>query len=219
MRATGSADGAGPSPIPPLHLITDDRILAEERFPARARSVMEAGGERVALHLRGPRTTGRRLYDLALLLREEAARTGAWLVVNDRVDIARMSGATGVQLGARGMEIGDARALLGREARIGASVHHAEEAVRAGAAGADFLLVGTLFETASHPGRRGRFEVLEGCAAADLPMVGIGGITPARTGRVREAGARGVAVIRGVWEAPEPAAAVEDYLSEWGSDG
>ncbi len=208
-----------PSHIPPLHLITDDRLLAEERFPKRARSAMAAGGARIALHLRGPRTTGRRLYELALLLREEAARTGAWLIVNDRVDIALMADAAGVQLGGRGMEIGDARALLGREARIGASVHGAEEAVRAAAAGADFLLVGTLFETASHPGRRGRFEVLEECAAAGLPMVGIGGVTPARAGRVRVAGARGVAVLRGVWEAPEPAEAVEDYLSEWGSDG
>jgi thiamine monophosphate synthase len=58
---------------------------------------------------------------------------------------------------------------------------------------------------------------LEGLAATlgrveGFPLVAIGGIDPARVPEVLGTGAYGVAVVRGVWEARDPAAAVKRYL-------
>jgi thiamine-phosphate diphosphorylase len=113
-----------------------------------------------------------------------------------------------------------ARRLLGIEPAIGVSVHSAAEAVEA--RGADFLLVGTLFETPSHPDREGAGtgllrEVSQ--AAMGTPLVGIGGITAERVPELRRAGSHGFAVLRGVWEARAPARAVERYLTTWHGGG
>jgi thiamine-phosphate diphosphorylase len=201
--------------VPPLHLVTDDRTLADPDFVPRAVAAMEAGADRVALHLRGPGTAVRRLFDLAQVLRPEAGRAGALLLVNDRVDVALAAGADGVQLGRRAMAVADARSLLGAERLIGASVHAAGE-VDALAGPPDFLLVGTLFPTASHPGRVGSGpDLLRDLARFGFAMIGIGGIGPPRVRDVRAAGAAGVAVLRGIWGAPDPAHAVKEYLEQW----
>ncbi|MDT8342665.1 MAG: thiamine phosphate synthase, partial [Longimicrobiales bacterium] len=114
-----------------------------------------------------------------------------------------------------------ARALLGPAARIGVSVHSADEARDAADARSrtpDFLLVGTLFATPSHPDRPGAGVGLlaeVGAARPGLPLVGIGGVDPGRLPQLRAAGAHGCAVLRGVWDAASPAAAVERYLTVW----
>jgi thiamine-phosphate diphosphorylase len=195
-------------------VITDDAVLARPQFGSAARAVLAAGGAGVALHLRGPTTPGRFLWRLAVDLAPEAA-AGGWLLVNDRVDVAATSGAHGVQLGRRSLPVADARALLGPEARIGASVHDAAEAADAGAA--DWLVVGTLFPSASHPGRpaAGVELIARVAAASRCPLVGIGGVTPERVADVRAAGAAGVAVLSGVWGHADPASAVARYLGCW----
>lgn len=206
--------------LPALHAVTDDAVLARADFGETARRVLEAGGPRLALHLRGPRTGGRALHGLAAALLPAARGAGALLLVNDRADVALAAGADGVRLGARGIRPEDARRLLGAEAWIGASVHTRGEAEEAAAGGADFLVVGTLYATPSHPGREGAGPAhLAALADVGLPRVGIGGITPARAPEVRAAGAHGVAVLRGVWDAPDPARAVEQYLKEMSDDG
>lgn len=205
--------------LPPLHIVTDDAVLAGEDFLVRAAQVLEAGGAEVALHLRGPTTGGRRLYELAAELVPRARSVGALLLINDRLDVALASGAHGAQLGARGIPPLDARRLLGPDRLLGISVHSAAEAEAAVSAAADFLLVGTLCETASHPGRSGAGTgILRELARFGVPLVGIGGITPARAPGVRRAGAAGVAVLRGVWEANEPGGAVRGYLQAWRDD-
>ncbi|HEV2131732.1 MAG TPA: thiamine phosphate synthase, partial [Longimicrobiaceae bacterium] len=136
------------------------------------------------------------------------------LLINDRVDVALACGAHGVQLGARGLRAADARRLLGDRSLLGVSVHSSEEADAA--AGADFLLVGTLFPTASHPERKGAgTQLLRRLANLALSQIGIGGITTERVAEVRRAGAAGIAVLSGVWQAEEPGRAVEEYLRAW----
>lgn len=208
------------SRIPPLHVVTDDGVLARPEFAARARDVLAAGGRDLALHLRGPRTGGRLLYELAADLASPAGEAGALLLVNDRVDVALAAGADGVHLGARGMRPRDARALLGEGRVVGLSVHAAAEAEGLRPGEVDFLLVGTLYATPSHPGREGAGPgVLRDFAGTGVPLVGIGGVTPERVGEVLRAGARGVAVLRAVWSAPDPAEAVRRFLQEMsGSD-
>lgn len=201
--------------IPPLHIITDDEILVREGFASQAAAVLRAGGKRVAFHIRGPRSEGRFLYDLASRLLAGARASGATLLVNDRVDVALALGLDGVHLGQRSLPGAMARDILGPEKLLGLSVHSEGEAQDAGE-GLDYLMVGTLFDTPSHPGARpgGLRRIHQVSAGTGRPLVGIGGITPQRVPRVLEAGAAGVAVRGGVWDAPDPAAAVGVFLRE-----
>lgn len=201
--------------IPRLHAVTDDAVVARAGFVERAGQVMAAGGSSLALHLRAPGATGRALHDLAARLAELAAATGAVLIVNDRVDVALAVGADGVQLGRRSLSVADARNLIG-ERLIGASVHGVDEARLAAAEGADFLLAGAVHPTATHPGRPAAgLGMIEEIAALEIPVIAIGGITPEHAAGLRRAGAVGMAAIRGIWDAPSPAAAVQRYIEAW----
>ncbi len=189
--------------------------MAGERFLRTADELLRAGGPEVALHLRGRGLPGRVLWVAAEACAAAARLSGSALFVNDRVDVALGCGARGVQLGREAMPIAVARRLLGPDQLIGASVHGAEQARLAEAEGADFVLAGTLYSSASHPGRPGRGpESLAEMASLAVPVIGIGGITPARVEAVRAAGAYGVAVITGIWEAASPVRALEHYLAE-----
>jgi thiamine-phosphate pyrophosphorylase len=200
-------------------VVTDDRVLALPDFAAMARAVFEAGREGVAVQLRGPRTVGRSLFEIGTELARLAAESGGRLLVNDRIDVALACGAHGVHLGGRSLPPEDARRLAeesGASFLIGASAHDPEEAAVAAAGGADYLFAGSVFPTPSHPGRRplgleGLAEVRQ--AAGGRAVLGIGGITPERAEPVLAAGGWGVAVLRGVWDAPDPAGAVRAYLA------
>ncbi len=204
----------GRRPLPRLHLVTDDRVLAGRDFEVGARDALRAGGGDVALHLRGPGTASRRLHELALALREDAEAAGSLLLVNDRVDVALAADLAGVHLPGGGLPVAEARALLGPGAWIGVSIHDAREAARAADAGTDFVVVGTVFATSSHPGREpaGPAILEEAAAHADVPLVAIGGVTPDRVAAVVDAGAHGVAVLSGVWGHAAPGDAVGRYL-------
>ena len=188
-------------------------MLAAREFDRRAAEVLAAGGARVALHVRGHETTAARLFELAEQLRAESARHGALLFVNDRVDVAVAVGADGLQLGRRSMSVPDARELFAR-GWIGYSAHEPEEAASAVRNGTDCVLLGTIWESASHPGGAPVGIALIEAAAAltDAPLLGIGGVTPERLAALVTAGAHGAAVLGGVWNAPDAARAVEQYL-------
>ena len=199
-------------PLPRLHLVTDDATLLATDFAERAEQLLIRGSGRVALHLRGPSLSGRLLFDIAARLVPIARASGALLLLNDRLDVALATDASGVQLGIRSVSPADTRQLLD-DRIIGASVHSREEAERAIAGGADFLLVGTLFPTPSHPDHPGAgLDLLRELHPLGTPLIGIGGITPARVPQTVAAGAHGVAVLRGVWNAEEPLRAMMGYL-------
>ncbi|HEX6306780.1 MAG TPA: thiamine phosphate synthase [Longimicrobiales bacterium] len=199
--------------VPRLHLITDDGVLADPDFPEMADRVLECCGRGAALHLRGHGTSGARLHALGEQLEAATLRTGAWLIVNDRVDVARAVRANGVQLGERSLPVADARALLGAGARIGCSVHGAAEALQAETDGADFVVLGTIYRSATHPdaGAAGVDLVHRTSARTTIPVIAIGGITPARAAEVAAAGAAGIAVLGGVWRARDAVAAATEY--------
>ena len=206
--------------VPILHAVTNDEIVLRDDFSELAHRVMSAGGPRVAVHLRGPHLPGRRLYEIALQLVALQRETGAWLVVNDRVDVAMAAGARGAQLTSRSIESGDARRFAPQLA-LGASVHSAGAAERAAGGGADWLVAGHVFETATHPAEEGRGLMFIQLLSERLstPVIAIGGIRPHHVPVVRAAGGRGVAAIRGVWQASDAAAAVIDYLSAYDAYG
>jgi thiamine-phosphate diphosphorylase len=197
--------------LPRLHLVTDDEALALPGFLETAVRIMAAGGGDLALHLRAPGASGRGLHQMAANLAPAASRSGALLLINDRVDVARAVAAGGVQLPGCGMPPDAARRVLGPGPVIGASVHSRAQAVDA--AGADFLLVGTIFDSGSHPGHPGAgTSLISDVVRIGLPVVAIGGITHARVPEVMAAGATGVAVLSAVWHAPDAATATRGLL-------
>jgi len=130
----------------------------------------------------------------------------ALLIVNDRVDVAVAAGASGVQLGEGALPAAAARAVGGDSMLIGRSLHSKAAALQAQEDGADFLVLGTVFPSRSHPGGPvgGPDLVRDVTAAVPLPVIGIGGITAETAGQVIEAGASGVAVISAILGDPDP---------------
>lgn len=167
------------------------------------------GGVR-AVQLREPDLTARALLELARALRALTAQHAALLLINDRIDIALACGADGVHLPARSFAPRDARALLGPQRVIGVSAHHPDEVAAAAAAGADFAVLGPIYDT---PSKRaygpplGLAPLTAACAATPMPVLAIGGIDAASAAAARHCGAAGVAVIRAVLAADDPAAA------------
>ena len=118
------------------------------------------------------------------------------LVVNDRIDVALACGADGVHLRGDSIPIAAARRLAPAGFLIGRSVHGVDEAI--GAVGADYLIAGTVFSSASKPGQTPLLGV-EGlraiAAAVEMPVLAIGGIAGDRINDVAAAGAAGFAAI------------------------
>ena len=196
-------------PLPRLHAITDERVARLPILDAAARALAAAGP--VALHARGHTLSGRAHYELARRLGAAAPRH---LFVNDRVDVALATAAAGVHLSGDGLEPRDAR-RLDAAWWIGVSVHGVDGARAARDLGADYLLVGPVFATPTHPeapplGVAGLAPYL----ALGLPVVAIGGIDASNAGALRHAGAHGVAAIRALWDAPDPAGVARRMMEE-----
>ena len=202
--------------LPVIHAVTGDEIVMRPDFIDVACAVMAALGPRGALHLRAGRISVARLQTLAGGLEAAQAVTGAWLVVNDRVDLALGARARGAQLTSRSLRVADARRAAPALA-LGASVHSLEEARAAAAEGATWLVAGHVFATATHPGEEGRgLPFLRAVTqAVPIPVIAIGGVRPEHCRVLRESGAYGLAVIRGIWDAPNAERAASDYLSAY----
>ncbi|HET7470366.1 MAG TPA: thiamine phosphate synthase [Gemmatimonadales bacterium] len=200
--------------MPRLHAVTDAAVLAADDFGVRAAAIA-AAGPAVALHARGRSAGGAALTRAAERLLALARPPEAAVFVNGRPDVAAALQAHGVQLGGDDLSPGDARRVF-RSGWIGRSVHAADEAARAVDEGADFLLVGNIYETASHPGRPpAGLALVRATVALGRPVIAIGGIDPARAREVRAAGAYGVAAISALWQAVDPAAAALALLAPW----
>ncbi|WP_454829018.1 thiamine phosphate synthase [Pseudoxanthomonas wuyuanensis] len=149
----------------------------------------------------------------ATALQALCAQAGVPLIVNDDAHLAKAVGAAGVHLGEDDGDIAAARALLGPRAIVGASCYdELARAQRAVAAGANYVAFGAFFPTRSKTGtRRATPGLLAAAAELAVPRVAIGGITPDNTPALIAAGADLIAVIGGVFDAPDPAAAVHAY--------
>ncbi|HEX7089626.1 MAG TPA: thiamine phosphate synthase [Longimicrobiales bacterium] len=207
-----------------LHLVTNDAVLRAADFGVRAQAVLAAHGPAIALHVRGHGLAAAELFAIVEDLAFAGDAAGAEILVNDRVDVALAAGTDGVQLGRRSLPVAAARDLLGADAWIGYSAHEAGEAAQAAADGADFILIGTVYETASHPGRAPAGTALvratvAAVAPAGVPVLAIGGVTPERVHELIEAGAYGVAALGGVWHTADPVAAAARYLAALGPNG
>lgn len=144
---------------------------------------LRAGGAGATIiQLRAPMLSTREVEREAAKLKAQSALP---VVVSSRCDIALAAGLAGVNLPERDISVADARRLLGTRL-VSRSVHSLEAAQAAGHEGADLLIFGPVFETATHPGGRPQgIEALARVAAAtNVPVIAIGGVTRERIEQV-----------------------------------
>jgi thiamine-phosphate pyrophosphorylase len=195
------------SPGPIVCLITDRQLVGDGSLPQVVAEAVDGGVTMVQLREKDLPT--RDLLELASRLRE-VVRPPALLLVNGRADVAFTVQADGVHLPSDGLPIAGARAVLPEGSLIGRSAHRIHEVEQARADGADYVELGTVFASWSHPG--GATIGVQGIQAAariGIPLLAVGGITPENAADVIRAGANGVAVISTVLAAPDPGRAAE----------
>ena len=196
-----------------LYLVTDRHQTGGRLLVPLLREAIAAGLRAVQL----------REKDLAtrplLLLAEEVLRLtrehGAWLLINDRVDLTMALGADGVHLRSDSLPVSVARRLLGPDRVIGVSAHSADEVVQAESEGADFAVLGPVYDTSSKLAfgpSIGLPPIQEASRRCRMPVFAIGGITAPRVREVRRAGASGVAVISSILTAECVSSATRDLL-------
>lgn len=186
-------------------MLVTDRSLASDLVTAVAQA---AGAGVNAVQVREKDLPAKILLDMARALRR-VLPPHVLLIMNDRVDVALAAGIRAVQLPELGLPVAEARHLLGQEALIGRSVHSWEEAVRAQDEGADYVVLGSIYPTPSHPqlSPLGTEVLAQVATSLTIPVIAIGGITVDKVKEVIQAGAAGVAVIRAILGAEDPALA------------
>lgn len=204
-----------------LYAIADADVASRAgwRVPDLADAYLQAGVR--LLQLRAKEAAAR---DLLAWTEAIAALAGdAWVIVNDRVDVALAAGTRHVHLGQDDLPIADARSLLGPDAVIGLSTHTTEQIDLACAQPVDYIAVGPVYGTqtkATGYAPVGTALVAEARRRIDTgggrPLVAIGGITLASAVEVIAAGADAVVVVSDLLGKGPPAARVRAYLQALG---
>jgi thiamine-phosphate pyrophosphorylase len=150
------------------------------------------------------------LVDLARQLKLAIAGKGK-LVINDRADVAVAVEGVGLHMPENGLSTRDGKHIVSRYEIVGRSVHSVDAARAAAAEGAEYVIIGTIFKSASHPDGKpvGTGIISEATKDSSFPVLAIGGITAENCGEVIKAGAAGVAVKSAITKAEDPKAAAE----------
>ena len=177
-------------------------------------SLARAGARLIQLRVKG--LSDRRWLAMAGAALAAARASGAYLVVNDRADIARIAGADGLHVGQEDLTGTDARTVVGPGVLLGVSTHNLDQLAAAATAAVDYLAIGPVFPTRTKDNPDpvvGLEMVRRARAATTRPLVAIGGITRANARSVVEAGADGVAVISDLLDAPDLARAFTELAA------
>ena len=183
----------------PVYPIVDAGVWGE-RDPGPVLRALRAAGIRL-VQLRGKGMTAGEFLSWAAAGVRGASGSGLRIVVNDRADVALLSGADGVHLGQDDVSPHAARRLLGEDAVIGLSTHTVAEVRAARSEPADYLAIGPVFPTGTKPDAApvvALSGVREARRLSDGPLVAIGGIGAERITEVLGAGADAAAVISAV---------------------
>ena len=194
-----------------LYAITDRKMLGDVSEVEAARLCFEGGADVVQLRMKD--TDGGEMLEKAKAIQEIAQQYCKFFIVNDRLDIAVLAGADGVHLGQTDIPVQEARRLVGDEMIIGVSASTVEEAVKAVDDGADYIGVGSIFNTSTKPDADqgiGLDTLMEICQAVDVPVVAIGGINKGNIRDVIRAGADGAAVVSAIMAKPDIKAAAHE---------
>ena len=198
--------------MPRLYVILDARLMtgsAEET----AKQLIEAGVR--MLQYRSKRGSARETLEISACLARIAEEKSVALFVNDRPDIAALSGASGVHVGQTDLSVEDAREVIGEGKWVGVSTHTEKQFRAAIKTSADYVSMGPVFATKSKDDPDavvGTEFVRRVRGLTAKPIVAIGGITLERAAEVMDAGADSVAVISDILRAENPVRRAEEFL-------
>jgi thiamine-phosphate pyrophosphorylase len=188
-------------------------VITPDQDPDHLATIAEAalrGGAQV-LQLRHKQLGRGDLLALARRLRELTRDAGALFVVNDHLDLALLSEADCVHLGADDLSVGAARHIAGDRLLIGASASTPDAALAAIKAGADYIGCGPAFATPLKPQKAvigpGGVAAVASAVGPSVPVFAIGGIDASNLALLTAAGVRRACVVRAVGDAPDPEAA------------
>ncbi|MBS0191450.1 MAG: thiamine phosphate synthase [Phycisphaerales bacterium] len=199
------AGGRGPQWS--LCVLISESLCVHHRWTEVARRALEGGADCIQLREKG--LSDRELLGRAQTLVEFAQKSAAAVVVNDRADIALLSGADGVHIGQTDTSVADVRRIAGSGLRIGVSCSTIEEARKAVQEGADLCGLGPMFPSTTKvkPSLSGP-ELLSAYLADEttsrVPHLAISGITQANAATLAALGCRGIAVSAAVCGAEKP---------------
>lgn len=199
--------------MPRLYVVTDRRAVggSEPLLDRLARAAAGLSPGTMAVQVREKDLQARDLLALVRRIREVLAPWDVPVLVNDRWDIAVAAGAEGVHLPESGLTPDVVRRIW--SGRIGVSTHATERLM--GLQGADFATFGPVFDTPSkraYGPPQGRDRLCQAVETSPIPMLAIGGIDRWTAPLLRGTGVAGIAVIRAVLDATDPAVAARELL-------
>ena len=186
-----------------LVLITDRTLLPEDQFLAGIEAALK-GGVR-AIQLREKNLSENELRTLAKDVLKLTQKYSALLIINHRAELAHAIGADGVHLTESSPAVRKIRKQF-PDLLIGKSTHSLQGAMRAQHQGADFVTFSPVYDTPSkqqYGPPQGLEKLKQVCAGLDIPVLALGGIDLSRITSVREQGAFGIGLIRGIWNSPD----------------
>ena len=198
--------------LPKLYVILDGAIL---RRPALQLTEQLIAAGVCLLQYRAKDAPARHTLQVSSELAQFAREAGATFFVNDRPDLACLSGAHGVHVGQDDLTPEQARLLLGPDHWVGVSTHNLQQFQRAVATSADYVAIGPVFGTTSkaNPDPVVGVDLIRQLRPlTQKPIVAIGGIRLENAAQVIQAGADSVAVISDILCAPDPAAQAAKFI-------
>jgi thiamine-phosphate pyrophosphorylase len=198
--------------FPPLYAILDPSIPGLSIYQL-AVSLAESGVQ--LIQIRDKNAEAGKLLAETMELLEVLSPCGVRLIVNDRPDVAAISGAGGVHVGQDDLPVEEARKICGPPKWVGVSTHNLAQLREADATSADYIAVGPVFPTVTkeNPDPVVGIDFLRTARRLTRkPIVAIGGITLDSVAEVFRAGADSVAVIRDLASAENPSLRAKEYL-------
>lgn len=190
------------------YYITDRRQLpsngsSEQLLKDKVRAAFAAGVDYV--QVREKDLEAGALAALVEELRGFPEKQKTYLLVNERLDVARSCGADGLHLPADSLPVAAVRKYVGKDWIVGLACHSLEEVEQAAAEGADHVLLAPVFDTASKPGMQpmGLEKFAAICRRASIPVFALGGVSAENARSCIDAGASGLAGIRLFQQSPD----------------
>jgi thiamine-phosphate pyrophosphorylase len=201
-----------PLVLPKLYVILDAALLTSSEIEI-AQRLAEAGVR--LIQYRNKTAAARELFQRSRELAEMLKPLGVRFIMNDRPDVAYLSGADGVHVGQDDLDVEQARRVIGKDKWVGVSTHNLEQFQSAITTSTDYVAVGPIFSTST----KANPDPVVGTALlgqvrplTDKAIVAIGGITLERAAGVIEAGANSVAVGSDILRAADPAKRARLYI-------
>lgn len=188
-----------------LYLITDTVIQRKYSHYQIAKLAIKGGAD--VIQLRDKTLSTSELIQTAIKIAALCRKHNVTFLVNDRVDVALVSNADGVHLGKEDIPIKEARKLLGKNKIIGGTAHSLSEAKKCQHEGADYIGYGHIYPTKTKykPEKpKGTEQLKLIVSKTGIPVIAIGGISPANIDDVMKAGAHGAAVVGSVLKSSDP---------------